>query len=156
MSKFPSAVKSLIPGAVLGVSALLLSTTLVGSSADADNIGCGITVGNYDKRIFHGVLSLGPAAVPMEVHFAGNVATTTVQLEQDEYRESQGPYRVTAGHIEWDARDPFTDTPVVYSSRERACDGTLSGNPTKIEGLVQPKSGQIYDWFSVVRELPNG
>ena len=92
----------------------------------------------------------------MGVRFADNVATTTVQLGQNDYRESEGPYRVAVGHIEWDASDPFTNTPVVYTSRERGCDGTLAGNPTKLEGLMQPKSGTIYDWFSVVRELPNG
>lgn len=156
MTRFSSVARNLIPSIALGASVLLVSTTFAGASAPADNIACGITAGNYANRIFHGVLSLGPAALPMEVRFVDGSATTTVQIGQDEYRESQGPYRVTAGHIEWDAVDPFTDTPVVYSSRERACDGTLAGNPTKLEGLLQPKSGRIYDWFSVARELPNG
>lgn len=161
MSRFLPVVKNLIPGAVLGVSVLLTSAALAGSSAHADNPGCGITTANYDNRIFHGFASLGPYAVPMKVEFSNGSANTTVLIKvengQPVYHRSKGPYRVTAGHIEWDAEDPTapTPTPLKYSSRDRACDGTVAGNPTAIGGLIEPMLGEIDDSFSVWRQLPN-
>lgn len=161
MSRFLPVVKNLIPGTVLSISVLLTSVAPAGSSAHADNPACGITSANYNNRIFHGFASLGPYAMPMKVTFSNGKANTTVLIRvengQPVYHRSEGPYRVTAGHIEWDAQDPVAPTPIPlkYSSRDRACDGTVAGNPTEIEGLIEPLLGEIYDSFSLWRELPN-
>jgi hypothetical protein len=156
MGRLSSTAKNLIPGATLGVVALLASATLIGSPAQADNPACGVAAANYEGRIFHGTVFEPPNELPVDIQISNGVVTTTVWISATGNRVSHGPLRVTTGHAEWSGTDPVDGSPIVYTTRERSCDATVGGNPTVLIGLVTPPLGNFSRLFTLARELPNG